>query len=94
MPLWPFDPRARLLHLLDNLAFYNDKGIAYARHSPTQVDAERAKGLAKARALVAAVDPNALPPELLRAIEDGSAASDGSGRYVDAMRTQLRRRKA
>ena len=35
--MWLFSNKAKLLRLLDRLAFYNDRGITYARHDPDQV---------------------------------------------------------
>lgn len=91
MPLWLFGRRRRLLRTLDALAFYNDKGIAYARHSPERIEAERARGLARARALSAKIAGNELPRDVRQAIDDGDAAIDASGRYADALRAYLRR---
>lgn len=85
----PSDNRTKLLHLLGNMAFYNDKGIDYARHSPAQVDSERARGLAKVRELVAAIGPEFLPPEFLQAVESGDVATDFTGRYIDVVRAHL-----
>jgi hypothetical protein len=34
--MWPFGNRAKMIRLLNHLAFYNDKEISYARHSPAQ----------------------------------------------------------
>jgi len=85
----PFDNRAELLHLLGNIAFYNDKGIDYARHSPAQVESERAMGLARVRELVAAIGPESLPLEFLQAVESGDVATDFTGRYIDVVRAHL-----
>lgn len=85
-----FDPRKRLLRVLDTLAFYNDKGTAYARHAPERVAVERERGLADARALSANMSADALPREVRLAIENGDAASDASGRYANALRAHLR----
>ena len=85
----PFDNRAKLLRLLGNIAFYNDKGIDYSRHSPVQVESERAIGLAKVRELVAAIGAESLPSEFLQAVESGDVATDFTGRYIDVVRTHL-----
>lgn len=85
----PFDNRAKLLHLLGNIAFYNDKGIEYSRHSPAQVDSERTIGLAKVRELVAAIGPECLPSEFLQAVESGDVATGFTGHYMDVVRAHL-----
>lgn len=82
----PFDNRSKLLRLLGNIAFYNDKGIDCYRHNPAQVDSERAIGLAKVRELVAAIGPESLPSEFLKAVDSGDVATDFTGRYIDVVR--------
>jgi len=50
--MWPFSAKAKLLRALESFTFYNDKGIAYARHTPEQRDAERAERLATIQSLI------------------------------------------
>ena len=88
--MWPLGKPAKLLRLLSNLAFYNDKGIDYARHSPTQVQAERAAGLAKVKVLVAAIGPDSLPTDFLQAVQSGEVAIDLTGQYIDLLRAHFR----
>ena len=88
--MWPFGKREKLLRLLGHLAFYNDKGIDYARHNPDQVEAERASGLTKVRELVAAIGPESLPQEFLQAIASGNVATDFTGQYIDLLRAHFR----
>lgn len=92
--MWLFSKRAKLLRLLGHLAFYNDKGIDYARHNPDQVEAERASGLAKIRELVAAIGPGSLPQDFLQATESGNVATDFTGQYIDLLRAHFGSRDA
>ena len=73
-----------------NLAFHNDKGISYARHSPAQVETERTAGMAKLRDLVAIVGPDSLPPDFLEAMRSGDVATDLTGQYIDHLKTHFR----
>ena len=88
--MWPFGNRAKLIRLLNQLAFYNDKGISYARHSPAQVQAERASSMAKLRGLVATVGPDSLPPTFLQAVDSGDVATDLTGQYIDLLKAHFR----
>ena len=88
--MWPFGNRARLIRLLNHLAFYNDKGISYARHSPAQVQAERASGTAKLRELVATIGPDSLPPTFVQAVDSGDVATDLTGKYIDLLKAHFR----
>jgi len=88
--MWIFGKRSKLLRQLDRLAFYNDKGIAYARHNPAQVEAEQAISLAKIRALVAAIGPHSLPDSFIAAIESGAVATDLTGQYIDLLKAHFR----
>ena len=87
--MWPFSKQAKLLRLLGHLAFYNDKGIDYARHSPAQVEAERASSLAKVRELVATIGPESLPRGFLQAVESGDVAIDLTGQYIDLLKAHF-----
>ncbi|WP_454832678.1 hypothetical protein [Pseudoxanthomonas wuyuanensis] len=92
--MWPFSNRAKLLRILGRLAFYNDKGIDYARHNPDQVEVERASGLAKVRDLVASIGPESLPQEFLQAIASGNVATDFTGQYIDLLKAHFASRDA
>jgi len=92
--MWPFGARARLVRALDSLAFYNDKGISYSRHSPAQVEVERAARLDRIRELVGSIGAERLPSEFLAALDSGDLAVDMTGQYVAAVRAHLRRRHA
>lgn len=92
--MMPSENRAKLLQLLGNLAFYNDKGIEYSRHSPARVESEREMGLASIRELVAAIGPENMPTEFLQAVESGVVATDFTGHYIDVVREHLALRDA
>jgi hypothetical protein len=84
--LGPFSRRARLLSRLESLAFYNERGVEYAGHSPAAADAERAARLGRIRTLVEAIGREQLPAVFLRAMDAGEVAVDMSGRHIDEVR--------
>ena len=88
--MWPFGTKAKLVRALDSLAFYNDKGIAYARHSPEQVELDRTVRLAKIHDLVATLGAANLPQEFLAALDSGDLVTDLTGQYAIAVRAHLR----
>jgi hypothetical protein len=88
--MWPFSKRAKLLRLFGRLAFYNDKGIDYARHDAAQVEKERASALGQVRDLVAAIGPESFPTNFLEAVESGAIATDLTGQYIDLLRAHFR----
>ncbi len=92
--MWPFDNHSKLLRALAKLAFYNDKGIDYSRHTSEQVESERIARLARIRELVATVGPDSLPSEFLQAVESGDIASDLTGRYIDLVKAHWANRCA
>ena len=89
--MWPFGTRAKLVRAVDSLAFYNDKGSSYARHSLDQVELERAARTDKIRTLAANVGAARLPGDFLAALESGELATDLTGQYADAIRADFRR---
>lgn len=88
--MWDSDKRAELVGLLGSLAFYNDKGIDYARHDAARIEVERADGMAKVRALVAALGAHNLPTAFLDAVESGEIATDSSGRFANLVKGHAR----
>jgi hypothetical protein len=90
--MWPFGNRAKLIRLLGRLAFYNDKGISYARHDPAQVQAERTAAMAKIVALVGVIGPDSLPPAFLHAVATGDLATDLTGQYIGQVKAHFRGR--
>jgi len=92
--MWPFMNRfrrQRLISLLGNLAFYNDKGIDICRHSPEQQSRERAEGLAEIRSLVDTIGRQSFPTEFLAALDSGEVGEDGSGRWLEVIESGRRR---
>jgi hypothetical protein len=81
--MWRSSRRARLVSLLGNLAFYNDKGIDYARHDAARIEVERAEGIAQVRELIALIGPRHLPQAFLDAVESGEVATDATGRFAN-----------
>jgi hypothetical protein len=92
--MWSCGKEATLLRTLERLAFYNDKGIAYARHTPVQVEAERTIGLTRIKELVAEIGVDELPAAFLRAVASGDVARDFTGKYIDLIAAHLDRRDA
>ncbi len=76
----------KLRRVLDELAIYNDKGIAWKKHSEKQVAAERARLMNKVNSLIEQVGASCLPEELLKAIDNGTLELDGSGIYISCAR--------
>ncbi|MGY3265517.1 hypothetical protein [Lysobacter sp. HA35] len=81
-----FSRKAKLYRALDSLATYNDKGEAWAGHTPQQAEAHRTAALIHIRELAQALSPAALPAELRSAIESGELASDLTGRYSQLLK--------
>lgn len=90
--MWLFGAKARLVRALDKLATYNDKGIYWSKHEPEQVAAARAAYIAKVMSLAAQVGVNNLPAALVSAFESGALATDGTGKYVVAVKAHFRHR--
>lgn len=90
--MWPFGKKARLIRALERLAFYNDKGAAYARHSETQVHEERASRVARIWSLVELIGQASFPPGFLADLRGGAVAMDISGDYTRLLRAHFRRR--
>jgi hypothetical protein len=88
--MWPFGKRARLLRQLDSLAIYNDKGIAWARHSEHQTTVERERRIQLIKRAVAQLSPASLPSQFITDLRAGLVAQDGTGRYVDLVRAHFR----
>ena len=88
--MWPFGSRAKLVRALDSLAFYNDKGSSYAKHSPQQVQAERGARIARIRELVEQVGATRILSGFLVALESGEVATDLTGQYAAAVKAHFR----
>lgn len=87
--MWRQGKRAELVSLLGNLAFYNDKGIDYARHDAARVAVEREKGMTRVRELLAAIGPQHLPREFVDAVTSGAVATDASGHFASLLESHF-----
>ena len=84
-----FDTKSQLLRALDSVATYNDKGIAWSRHEPAQVQAERAAYVAKVEKLVATMGESSLPTEFIQALRSGAVALDSTGQFQVTVRRHV-----
>ena len=89
-----FGAKPKLLSALSSLALYNDKGIAWSRHTPQQSLAERVTRITKVRELAYKLGRDELPPEFFIALDSGEIATDGTGQHVAAVEAHFRRSKA
>ena len=92
--MWLFGLRAKLLRRLDRLAFYNDKMIYYAKHTPIQAEAERNKLLIEIKSLAGRIGVAQLPTDFVQAIESGAVSIDASGDYIRQLKAHFRQRNA
>jgi hypothetical protein len=88
-----FSSKGKLIRALDSLAIYNDKGIAWWRHTPEQSEAQRCERMEKIENLISKVGEGALPPEFLKALRSGVLATDDTGLYVDKLKKHFRRHR-
>lgn len=84
--MWPFSAKAKLIRRLDHLAFYNDKGVAYARHNEQMAKQERANRMREIDDLVQRIGPANLPALFLDGLSSGAVETDGTGRFVDIVK--------
>lgn len=74
--------RRRLASLVERLAIYNDKGIAWSGHDPARAEVERTLLIAQIEQQISLIGKNKVSPKLLRAIADGTLRLDSTGKYV------------
>lgn len=86
----PFTARSRLLSAVDRLALYNDKGIAWSKHTEAEVQAKRTQDMEKIQALVSRLGESNLPQEFVGAFRSGTLATDLTGNYVDVLKSHFR----
>ena len=86
----PFTARSRLLSAVDRLALYNDKGIAWRKHTEEEAQVERTQAIEKIQALVSRVGESKLPQEFVAALRSGMLATDPTGAYVDVLKNHFR----
>lgn len=75
--------KQRQLHfLLEKLASYNDKGIAWSKHSPSVAEEERERLINLIKDKVASLDSEDFSDEFIEALGNGSLKIDASGKYI------------
>lgn len=74
--------RRRLASLVERLAIYNDKGIAWSRHDPARAEVERTLLVTQIEQQISLIGKNKVSPKLLRAVADGTLRLDSTGKYV------------
>ncbi|MEZ5813644.1 MAG: hypothetical protein R3E13_02810 [Alphaproteobacteria bacterium] len=74
--------KRRLLKLLDDLAFYNDKGHIYSRHDQKQVEKKREEYALKIERLIKACPATLIPDALIAAVKSRDVTLDSSYKYV------------
>ena len=72
----------RLRHKVDHLSIYNDKGVAWAKHTDEEARVERERRVAEIRALVERIGRGNLPASFVSALDSGAVADDVTGRYA------------
>jgi len=92
--MWLFSKRARLLRLVESLAIYNDKGVAWGNHTSHQADAVRAAKIAELKSIVEKLGIESLPSQFVEAVESGALAVDSTGRFIDLLESHFRRSTA
>jgi hypothetical protein len=86
-----FGRKSKLYKALDTLAIYNDKGIAWSRHTPEQTRHMREDYVAEIDRLVEELGPSSLPQLLLDGLESGAVATDLTGVYAQAVKEHFGR---
>jgi hypothetical protein len=67
---------------VNDLALYNDKGIAWSKHDSQRVEVERQLLLGQIRCLIKDLGEKRISVELLNALENGSLKTDMTGHYI------------
>lgn len=86
----PFTTRSRLLSAVDRLALYNDKGIAWNKHTKERAQVERTQAMAKIELLVSKLGEPNLPQGFLTALRSGTLATNVTATYVDVLKSHFR----
>ena len=84
--MWLFSKKRRLIKMLDDLAFYNDKGHIYSRHDQSQVEKKRKEYALKIEHLIKACPANSIPEALIAAVKSGEITMDPSGKYIELLK--------
>ncbi len=89
--LIPFTMRSKLLGVVEELALYNDKGIAWRKHDQAQANTERARLTAKIKGLTSKLGQARLPSDFVAALSSGALATDITGRYTESLRNHFQK---
>lgn len=84
--MWYFSNKAKLIRALDDLAFYNDKGCEYAKHTRDQIEQEQSKKVDRIRKLIAKIGENNFSEEFLNGLTEGKLQTDAEGRYINMVK--------
>lgn len=74
--------KKKLASLVERLAIYNDKVIAWSGHDPARAEIERSLLVAQIEQQISAIGNDEVSPKLLGAISDGTLKLDSTGKYV------------
>lgn len=74
--------KSKLVRLVERLAVYNDKGIAWSKHNHQQVEDQRQRMLGLILCQINKLGEGRISNELLAALNSGSLKTDMTGRYV------------
>lgn len=82
--------KRKLIGLVEKLAIYNDKGIAWSGHNDKQVEVERQKLLKLIQLQISKLGESRISKELLEAFANGYLKTDITGMYIEcAKQTKL-----
>ena len=85
----PFGTKAKLLRLVEKLSFYNDKGIAYKKHSAEQVSEHRAACMERISLLSESIGKENLPSEFVQSIGTAELSEELEGHYFRILRVHF-----
>lgn len=74
--------KRKLIALVEKLAIYNDKGIAWSNHNEQQADVVRQKLLSLIQQQIKKLGEDKISNELMIALHSGSLKTDITGIYV------------
>lgn len=74
--------KRKLIALVEKLAIYNDKGIAWSNHNEQQADVLRQELVSLIQQQIKKLGENHISGELMIALNSGSLKTDATGMYV------------
>ena len=75
--------KRKLENLLEELAIYNDKGIAWRGHDEMQTETERTRIINLIRHQIHLIGEEKISPILLEALKNGYLKTDLTGMYIE-----------